>query len=302
MGHYKGHLLALFTVAIWGSTFICTKVLLEDFQPAEILFYRFIMGFAALWIAFPKRLKKIKCKKELILAMAGLSGVCLYYLLENIALTYTMASNIGVIISVAPFFTAVLVSFFEKEEKLQSYFFVGFVIAMTGIFLIHFNGSRLKLNPLGDLLAFLAAFVWACYSLLAKKISSWNVPILLTTRRVFFYGLIFMVPAFIRSGSRFFPVQLVKPVNLWNIAYLGLGASALCFVTWNMAVKELGAVKASLYIYMTPVVTVLASAWFLHEKITLLAGIGTVFTLTGLFLSEKKQIQKRSIKENEFAK
>jgi drug/metabolite transporter (DMT)-like permease len=40
---------------------------------------------------------------------------------------------------------------------------------------------------------------------------------------------------------------------------------------------------------MIPVITVVASALILHEKITVLAGIGTVFTLAGLFLSERKQ-------------
>ena len=75
---------------------------------------------------------------------------------------------------------------------------------------------------------------------------------------------------------------------LFNILYLGLGASALGFVTWNFAVKELGAVKTSVYIYMVPVITVLTSVVILHEKMTLLAGSGTVLTMIGLFLSEHK--------------
>lgn len=98
-----GHLAALFTVLIWGTTFISTKVLLADFQPAEILFFRFALGFAALLLVCPRRLELNDPRQELLFAAAGLCGICLYYLLENIALTYTMASNVGVIISVAPF-------------------------------------------------------------------------------------------------------------------------------------------------------------------------------------------------------
>ena len=75
---------------------------------------------------------------------------------------------------------------------------------------------------------------------------------------------------------------------LFNIFYLGLGASALCFVTWNFAVKELGPVKTSAYIYMVPVITVLTSALILSEPLTLLTGTGTILTLAGLFLSEHK--------------
>ena len=79
---------------------------------------------------------------------------------------------------------------------------------------------------------------------------------------------------------------------LFNILYLGLGASALCFVTWNFAVKELGAVKTSVYIYMVPVITVVTSVLILHEKLTRLAGIGTILTIVGLFLSECKPKRK----------
>ncbi len=74
---------------------------------------------------------------------------------------------------------------------------------------------------------------------------------------------------------------------------MGLGASALCFVTWNYAVKVLGPVKTSIYIYMIPVITVVTSVIVLHEKITWLAAVGTVLTLAGLFLSEGRIFLKK---------
>lgn len=283
-----GHLCALFTIFIWGTTFISTKVLLKDFQPVEILFFRFVMGLVALLILAPHRLKGIDRKQEFAFAAAGLCGICLYYLLENIALTYTLASNVGVIISVAPFFTAILSHIFLKEEnKLGFHFIAGFVVAMTGIFLISFNGTKLQLNPTGDLLALLAAFVWACYSILTRKISSFGYPTVLTTRRVFGYGIIFMIPALFLFDSQLDLMRFSNPVYLLNIIFLGLGASALCFVSWNFAVKVVGAVKTSLYIYMVPVITVITSVLILHEKMTALSILGTILTLAGLFLSER---------------
>lgn len=291
--HTTGHLAALLTILIWGTTFISTKVLLVEFQPVEILLFRFLLGFLALLLVFPRRLKGTSLRQELTFAAAGLCGICLYYLLENIALTYTMASNVGVIISVAPFFTAILTHlFFKGEEKLRSGFFVGFAVAMAGICLISFNGSTLKLNPAGDLLALLAAFVWACYAVLSKKISGFGYPIILTTRRVFFYGLLFMLPALFLFHFKWEFVRFANPVYLGNILFLGLGASALCFVTWNLAVKVLGAVKTSVYIYVVPVVTVVTSVLILHEKITPLAGVGTALTLAGLLISERKPPRK----------
>lgn len=295
-----GHISAFITILIWGTTFISTKVLLIDFQPVEILFFRFIIGFTALLLVFPRRLKINDKKQESIFALAGLCGVCLYYLLENIALTFTLASNVGVIISIAPFFTAILSHLFLKgTEKLNINFFIGFIIAMAGICLISFNGSELKLNPMGDLLAIFAGFIWACYSILTKKISNYGYNTIQTTRRVFAYGIVFMIPTLFFFDFKLDIVRFTNPVYLFNILFLGFGASALCFVTWNFAVKVLGAVKTSVYIYIVPVITVITSVIVLHEKITLLAFIGTLFTLIGLFLSESKWNIKKETSKNE---
>jgi len=288
-----GHLSALLTVLIWGTTFISTKILLADFHPVEILFYRFIIGFLALIAACPKRSKRGSLKQELTFAAAGLCGISLYYLLENIALTFTLASNVGVIVSAAPLFTAILSCLFMKsEEKLHANFFIGFAAAMAGIVLISFNGSTLELNPAGDLLAIAAALVWAFYSLLSKKISSFGYPVLLSTRRIFFYGILFMIPALFFFDFQTDFSRFADTACLINILYLGLGASALCFVTWNFAVGELGALKTSVYIYMVPVITVITSVLILHEKLTVLAVTGTALILAGLFLSEYRHDKK----------
>lgn len=291
-----GHLSALLTILIWGTTFISTKVLLVDFQPIEILFFRFVMGLLALLVVYPHRMKGTTGKQELTFVFAGLCGVCLYYLLENIALTYTMASNVGVIISVAPFFTAILSHLLlKKDEKLRANFFIGFVVAMAGIALISFNGARLQLNPTGDLLALLAAFLWACYSILTRKISSFGYNTISTTRRVFFYGILFMIPALFLFDFKLELSRFANMTYLLNILFLGLGASALCFVTWNFAVKLLGAVRTSIYIYLVPVITVAASVLILHEPFTWMTGMGTVLTLAGLLLSESKLFRRKSI-------
>lgn len=281
-----GHLSALVTILIWGTTFISTKVLLRDFQPVEILFIRFVLGYLALLLAFPHRLKGTTRRQELHFALAGLCGVCLYYLLENIALTYTLASNVGVIISAAPFFTALLTRLTGRgEERLGPGFFVGFATAMAGICLLSFGGSALQLNPLGDLLALLAAFLWACYSVLTRKVSGYGFSTVQATRRIFAYGIVFMIPTLFFFDFQPDLMRLTDPAALFNLLFLGLGASALCFVTWNFAVKTLGAVKTSVYIYLVPVITVVTSAIVLHEQITPLAVAGMVLTLAGLALS-----------------
>ena len=231
----SGHVCAAITILIWGTTFISTKVLLQALSPVEILFLRFSIGWIALLFVYPHRLKIKERKQELYFAAAGLCGVTFYYLLENIALTYTLAANVGVIVSISPFVTALLANRFLAGEKLKPQFLIGFISALAGIILISFNGSSvLKLNPLGDVLAVLAAVAWAAYSVLAKKISGFQYHTVQTTRRIFLYGLVFMLPACAIAGLQPDFGLLLQPVNLFNVLFLSLGASALCFVTWKL--------------------------------------------------------------------
>lgn len=285
----NGHIAALVTILIWGTTFISTKLLLIDFTPIEILFFRFVLGFVVLLIIFPDRMKLQHKKHELLFICAGLCGVTLYYLLENIALTMTLASNVGVISGMVPFSTALLTMLFLKDESLKGNFFAGFAMAMMGIFLISYNGTaNFQINPLGDILAIAATVVWAAYSVLTKKISSYGYHTIQTTRKVFLYGLILMLPALFLSDFKLGLNRFTSPVNLFNFLFLGIGASALCFVTWNMAVSKLGAIKTSVYIYMVPVITVVTSMIVLKEQLTKLSALGILLTLAGLVVSEAK--------------
>lgn len=284
-----GHISATFTIIIWGTTFISTKLLLREFTPTEILFFRFVIGLVVLMVIYPRHMKIKDRKQEFMFAMAGLCGITLYYLLENIALTYSLACNIAVIISVAPLFTALLASRFLDGESLKLNFFIGFLTAIVGICFISFSGTtKVSVNPTGDILAVLAAAVWAIYSVLTKKISAYGYHTIQTTRRVFTYGLIFMIPALFVFDFKLDFSRFQSPVNLFNILFLGLGASAICFVTWNYAVKLLGAVKTSIYIYIGPVITVITAVIILKEKVTWMTAIGTILTMTGLFLSKSE--------------
>lgn len=285
-----GHMAAFMTIFIWGTTFISTKVLLQAFTPIEILFIRFAMGYVALWCVYPRRLVVTEKKQEGYFMAAGLLGITLYYLFENIALTYTLASNVGVIISVAPFFTVIFSCLLLKGGRPNGFFLLGFSLAMAGIFLICFGGSAaLRINPLGDALALVAAAIWALYAMLTKKISDFGYNTIQATRRTFFYGLVFMAPALFFMDFNSDAQRLLSVKYLLNLLFLGLGASAMCFVTWNFAVKVLGSVKTSVYIYMVPVITAMTSAFVLGEPLTGKVICGIVLTLAGLFLSEWKR-------------
>ena len=230
-----GHLAAAVTIFIWGTTFISTKVLLVSFTPLEILFFRFLIGYAALWIAAPRLLHTGDRKAELLFAAAGLCGVTLYFLMENFALTLTQAANVSIIISVAPFFTSLFDWLFMKGEKPGRRFLTGFAAAMLGISLLSFQkDTGVQLSPKGDFLALAAAITWAAYSILTKKIGSYGYGTIESTRRTFFYGLLFMAPALFFLPFRIAPARFMLMQNALNILFLGFGASALCFGTWNL--------------------------------------------------------------------
>lgn len=282
-----GHLSAITTIFLWGTTYISTKILLKDFSPIEILFFRFAIGCIILMIAYPHRLRITVKKHELYFALAGFIGVTLFFLIENSALTYSTASNVGVIVCISPFFTAIFSHFLFENEKLKPQFFLGFIIAIAGVFLISFKGNgALHLNLLGDSLAFFAAILWAAYSVLTKKISSFGYHTIQSTRKLFFYGILFMIPFLYLFGFKLDFSHFSKVSNVFNIVYLGIGASAICFVTWNVAIKILGVTKTSIYIYVVPAITIVTAAIILKEEITWFSIIGAGLTLMGLYLSQ----------------
>lgn len=303
-----GYGLAAITIFFWGITFICTKALLKDFSSLEILFFRFLAAYIGLWLIRPK-FQKIERRDNILFALAGLSGVVLYQFSENMAINFTNASNVSVIVSICPLFTALIAQYYLKENHLNLWFLLGFLISMTGVALVCFNGkAHLELNPAGDLLALFSGICWGFYSLFVSLINRKNYDPICATRRVFFYAVLFMIPlmalgygisqsGFQGSITSSMLVTINKEANIqrfskalnWvNLLFLGLIASGFCFSAWNKACEIVGTVKVSCGIYLIPVVTILFAFFTLGEKITPLGALGAVLTIIGLFISEKK--------------
>ena len=188
----------------------------------------------------------------------------------------------------APLFTALIAAAVLKE-KLSRWFFLGFVCAMAGVALVSLAGvSELHFSPIGALLTIGAALVWGIYSVIVRVLGTMGYQTVPLTCRIFGYGLLFLL---IPAGIEGLPAGIAAwgtPVHLANLLFLGLLASATCFVTWNRAVFLLGPVRTSVYIYASPVITIIASALVLHETMTPVMWLGTALALGGLMLSEKK--------------
>lgn len=217
----KGHFLGLFCAVVWGATFISTKVLLEYLSPLQILFSRFLLGYIALWCLYPHRSPKYGRKAQLLFALAGFLGTFLYFLMENVALQHTTASNVGVLVSFAPLFTAAVSKLENPKLTLSLQFFVGAVLSFVGVLLIVFGDNMsLVINPLGDTLALGAAFVWALYSIVLNKLSVYKAPILVSTRTIFGYGLIFIVAGVLYADDFPWFRNLAKDRGLVKLNFL----------------------------------------------------------------------------------
>ena len=155
------------TSIVWGTTLVSSKVLLHyGLTPAQIMLYRFIIAYLFLWILYPRTHRIKSVKDELSFLSIGFFGGTLYFLLENTALEYTQATNVGLICATVPLLTAMLAHLFMKGVRLSRYILAGSILSLAGVALVVFNGNFiLKLNPLGDLLTFGAAFSWAVYSI-----------------------------------------------------------------------------------------------------------------------------------------
>lgn len=284
---YRYHFIAILTVIIWGTTFVSTKVLIsKGLLPSEIFFYRFVLAYICIWFICPRKLWARSKTDELLFMAAGLCGGSIYFVAENTALGITLASNVSLIICTAPILTTFLSRFFYKQEPVKPNLIYGSLMALAGVALVVFNGSFvLKVNPLGDLLTLAAALMWAFYCLILKRLDA-HYPTLFITRKVFFYGIVTLIPLLILRPVRFDSGILFQPAVFLNLLFLGVVASMLCYIMWNTAVRELGILRATNYIYIIPLVAMLTSAIVIDETITLIALLGSLFILCGVYAVE----------------
>ena len=286
---YTYHIIAILTVAVWGLTFISTKILLgAGLSPQDIFLMRFSIAYVGIWFISPKKLFSNSWRDELWMVAAGITGGSFYFLTENTALEYTQTNNVAFLITTAPLFTAFLSAIAYKNEKITWKLAVGSVVALIGVALVVYNGSFvLNLSPVGDILTLLAALSWAFYSLIMRRLLP-RYSATFITRKIFFYGLLTVLPCFAFRHFHAPLSVLTQPVVLFNLLFLGVIASLVCYLVWNIVLHKLGTVCASNYIYFNPMVTMIGAVLLLGEQVTVVALSGSALILTGVFVAEKK--------------
>ncbi len=299
----KFHLLALAVVAVWGVTFVSTKVLIAaGMHPVVIFFIRFVLAYAGIWLYIGLTKQPVRLwygwKEEWIFLVLGISGGSFYFLTENMALAYTQATNTAFLVCSAPLFTALFTLLYKRYGKgrfadgledirLGWPLVGGTLLAFLGMALVVFDGSRLQLSAKGDLLAIGAALCWAVYSLFMGQMTR-EYGTVTATRKVFFYGLLTILPFLGGYGESFSPDILGQTAVWGNLLFLGLVASLLCFISWNLVMDKLGNVTSTNYVYLNPVFTLLTAMALLGEQMTPLAGLGCAAILAGVIWAGKQ--------------
>lgn len=285
------HVGALITVTAWGTSFLSTKILMErgGFSPVEMYVYRFAAAYLILLALTVRHIRSNSWKDEGTFALCGICSGSLYFITENYALQLTTTANVSLLASISPIFTTFLMAILFRQ-KLKSGVLLGSVIAFGGVACIIFShGTGLELRPAGDLLALSAALCWAIYSVAIKRVLPFYSSMFIS-RKLFFYGVITGIPLLLMQHT---PTHLSllwdlsQPTYLLNFLFLVLMCSLMAYLIWNEAMKYLGPVTSNNYLYLQPLVTMVAGFFFLGEKIYLLGYVGCVLIIGGLILSDK---------------
>lgn len=284
------HILAILTSALWGTTFVSSKILLDEgLSPAEIMTLRFIIAYICMLPFFRGKLFCDNWKDELQMVLLGITGGSMYFLLENTALLYTQASNVAIIIAATPLLTTLAIHLISRQEQVSPRLYRYSLLSLAGVALVVFNGEFiLKLNPLGDILTLGAAVMWVIYSIVILRMEG-KYHTLMITRKIFFYGILTLLPYFAIDPFEIDFEIFARPTVIGNLLYLGVIASLLCYWAWNVVIEKLGAVRATNYLYINPIIAMITSWLILNERITALALLGTILILAGVYLAERRQ-------------
>lgn len=283
-----GHIFALITIVVWGSCYVLTKNLLVYFTPIQIIPLRMGLAYVTLWLLRPKTMR-LPWKDELMFILIGITGGSVYFFLQNTALEHTYAANVSILVALSPILTVILAQLFSRgNERLGKYVYIGAVIAIAGVVLVVLNGQlSFHLSPVGDLLALVAALMWAIYSILIKKYTE-QYDNFIVTRRVFLWAFITSVPLMLLTdGMPNLAPLLTQPKVLVSWLFLGMMGNAVCFAVWNIAFKSLGVVVTNNYLYASPFVTVFVGWLLLGEPISPMSVVGAVLITIGVVFAYK---------------
>jgi len=284
------HLMAFLIVCVWGITYVSSKILINDgLSPAQIFTIRFFISYVLLLACHHKRLFANSARDEAVMALLGLTGGSLYFLSENTALAYSTASNVSLIVCSCPMGTTLLLALFYKGERLSKLQYAGSALALLGMTVVVLNGHFvLHLSPVGDALALAACLSWSAYSVLLRSCTH-KYSSAFITRKVFFYGLLTILPYYIWHPSWPPVATFMRGEVIGHLLFLSVVASFLCYMLWNHCIRRLGVQQASNWIYFNPISTIVSAWILLGERPTVFLYLGAAMILLGMYGADRRR-------------
>lgn len=291
-GQLLAHGSALLVIALWSGTYVLTKIALEEMGPISLALLRNGIATVALAAWFlatrPARLLPDRSDYPVLFGL-GLCGVGLFYMLQNIGLRYTTATDTALLITASPAIIAAL-AVFALGEALRWRRALGIGLATLGAATLALGGSTAAHSDVsspgrvfGDAVIALTALGWAIYTVYSKGLLARYSTLALTTYTTVLGTLVLVPLAAAETVGHH-----TDPVSLRLVAcslYLGVFGSALGYVLWNHALRILPAGTVSTYLYVRPLFTAVLAAALLGERPTLTTGVGGLLIIAGAALS-----------------
>lgn len=275
----------VFTVIVWGLSFLSIKVAVKVVPPMTLGFLRFLISSIFLSIIYFSKEKNNKIeKKDLhLLIIAGFIGVTVYFFFENYGIKLLSASTASLIIATIPIFTLLFESFIYKI-KLTGIKIISVIISFFGVCLLFsesLGGSFKQNTKLGYFFMFGAVLAWVLYSLVTKPLFGKYSQLTITYYQIIF-GTILFIPFTIFER---FNISEINWIIILNILFLGIFCSAIGYLLYIISMDKLGVSTSSLYLNILPIVTIIASYFILNEKIDVYKILGGILIILSVYLS-----------------
>lgn len=286
-------LLLILATLLWGGNFVIGRAVAGDIPPVTFAVIRWCLAFAIfLPIAYPllkKEWPKIKAHFGIVVLLA-LTGVAGFTALVYKGLYFTTSINASLMNSSTPIMIYLL-SFLFLKERLTKYQVVGTIISLIGVLFIICNGDLHTLLQFtfnkGDLLVLVAVLCWAFYSLLIRLYAG-KLPGYSTFLVSILIGIVILTPFMVLELMTTSITIDWSPTTIGAIVYVGIFASIVAFLSWNIGVVRLGANKASIYLNFIPLFAAIFAILFLDEQLIIAQVIGGIAVVAGVLLSNKK--------------
>jgi drug/metabolite transporter (DMT)-like permease len=273
-------------MAVWGSSFVVTEVVLDEAGPFAVTWLRFGLGLLVLLPFAYRRGFRLRLALEPAFLLFGLTGVALVYGLQTMALVFTSAANTALISAGVPVAAAVLARVFLKE-RIPPARLLGIGLSVLGVGLVSgaTPGGDTGAVLLGNALMVGCVIAYGAYAVQGRALRGvQRYPAVVTTAASFAAGLLFLLPLAVGEVVLFGAPEL--GAQGWVVlVYLGVAASALPIFLWNYALGHVPASAAALYINLVPVVG-LGSALLVGERVGAAQLLGGALAVAGVLLGD----------------